>query len=51
MLLNTDWTERDNEKTVTVRFGGGSYDTTVKEREALIITIKDGEYKEERYTL
>ncbi len=51
MLLNTDWTTAGNEKTVSVHFGGRSYETAVKEREALIITLKNGEASEERATL
>ncbi len=51
MLLNTDWTLKGNEKPVTLRFGGKSLDTAVREREALIVRIKDGEAVEERVTL
>ena len=52
MLLNTDWTEKYNEKAVKVHYG---YDATlnisVKEREALVITIKDRDVKANRYTI
>lgn len=51
MLLNTDWTEKGNEKAVVIRFDGKSYCTSVKEREALILTLRDGDVSEERVTL
>ena len=51
MLLNTDWTEAGNSKLVEVCTGDDSYLTPVREREALIITLKDGKAAEERVTL
>ena len=51
MLLNTDWSEKGNEKYVEIFSNGESYVTPVREREALIITLKDGKTDEERITL
>ena len=45
------WTEKGNEKAVVIRFDGKSYCTSVKEREALILTLRDGDVSEERVTL
>ncbi|MGI8907982.1 MAG: hypothetical protein ACR2IE_16005 [Candidatus Sumerlaeaceae bacterium] len=39
MLLNTDWTEPDNCKPVTVHCPAGTFTCSVKEREASIITV------------
>ncbi|MFA6931370.1 MAG: hypothetical protein WCT05_13675, partial [Lentisphaeria bacterium] len=39
MLLNTDWTTAGNEKAVTIENGTVRFETTVKEREAKILTV------------
>ncbi len=51
MLLNTDWTEKGNEKTAYVISGGEQTPFAVREREALILTVSDGKISEERVTL
>ena len=51
MLLNTDWTAKGNVKPVTVNYGYAPLHVDVKEREALVITIKDRSVSAKRYTL
>ena len=51
MLLNTDWTQAGNVKTVTVACGRRAGTVAVKEREALILTIGPDGVSEERVSL
>lgn len=51
MLLNTDWTAKGNCKPVTVHYGYSPLHMDIKEREAVVITIRDRSVKSEHFTL
>ncbi len=51
MLLNTDWTEKGNKKSVTLVMPSGKSELDIYERTAVIIKIKDGRAEKEIYGL
>ena len=51
MLLNTDWTEKNNVKDVVLVADGYAYELQVTERKILIAEIENGEVNVEEYEL
>lgn len=51
MLLNTDWTKKDNVKDVKLVFGENSVDIAVKERALTVISLKNDTANIEEYSL
>jgi len=47
MLLNTDWSRKDNEKMVGVVAGHKRWELSVKERTAVLVRIADGKMNTE----